>query len=105
MHFYQSQGIRITNLEFIGCGGNQVRHVEEFVVKDAKFEGQESIVEQLWNLLKQQCRLSTALFYPIGKDHSDLSLIMDLMDSLVVQLLLPTVATVDISTKADLKIT
>ena len=42
MHFYQSQGIRITNLEFIGCGGNQVRYVKEFVVKDAKFEGQES---------------------------------------------------------------
>ncbi len=42
MHFYQSQCIHITNLEFIGCGGNQVRHAEEFVVKDTKFEGQEN---------------------------------------------------------------
>ena len=42
MHFYQSQSIHITNLEFIGCGGNQVRHVEEFIVEDTKFEGQEN---------------------------------------------------------------
>ena len=41
MHFNQSQSIYITNLEFIGCGRNQVRHVEEFMVKDAKFVGQE----------------------------------------------------------------
>ena len=41
LHFYQSQSIHITNLEFIGCGGNQVRHVEEFVVENTKFEGQE----------------------------------------------------------------
>ena len=40
MHFNQSQNIHITNLEFIGCGGNQVRGVEEFVVKDTKFKGQ-----------------------------------------------------------------
>ena len=42
MYFYQSQSIHITNLEFIGCGGNQVGHVEEFVVKDTKFIGQEN---------------------------------------------------------------
>jgi predicted outer membrane repeat protein len=42
MHFYQSQCIHITNLEFIGCGGNQVRHVGNFVVEDTKFEGQEN---------------------------------------------------------------
>ena len=42
MHFYQSQSIHITNLEFIGCGGNQVRYVEEFMVEDTKFEGQEN---------------------------------------------------------------
>ena len=42
MHFYQSQSIHITNLEFIGCGGNQVRYVEEFVVEDTKFKGQEN---------------------------------------------------------------
>ena len=42
MHFYQSQSIHITNLEFTGCGGNQVRHVEEFMVEDTKFKGQEN---------------------------------------------------------------
>ena len=42
MHFRQSQCIHITNLEFIGCGGNQVKHVKEFVIKDSKFEGQEN---------------------------------------------------------------
>ena len=42
MHFYQSQSIHITNLEFIGCGGNQVRHVEKFMVEDTKFEGEEN---------------------------------------------------------------
>ena len=42
MDLYQSQSIHITNLEFIGCGGNQVRHVKEFMVEDAKFEGQEN---------------------------------------------------------------
>ena len=42
IHFSQSQCIHITNLEFIGCGGNQVKHLQEFVIKDAKFEGQEN---------------------------------------------------------------
>ena len=42
MHFYQSQSIHITNLEFIGCGGNIVRQVEEFIVEDTMFKGQEN---------------------------------------------------------------
>ena len=42
MHLSQSQCIHITNLVFIGCGGNQVRHVEEFIVQDTKFDGQEN---------------------------------------------------------------
>ena len=42
IHFSNVQCIHITNLEFIGCGSNQVKHVEEFVVKDTKFEGQEN---------------------------------------------------------------
>ena len=41
MHFSQSQSIHITDLEFIGCGGNQVIQVKEFLVTDTKFEGQE----------------------------------------------------------------
>ena len=42
IYFIQSQCIHITNLEFIGCGGNQVRQVEQFVIKDTKFEGQKN---------------------------------------------------------------
>ena len=41
MHFSQSWCIHITNLDFIGFGGNQVKHVE-FLVNDTKFEGQEN---------------------------------------------------------------
>ena len=40
IHFYYSQYISISNLEFIGCGGNKVEHVKEFVVKHTKFKGQ-----------------------------------------------------------------
>ena len=42
LYFSQSQYIHITNLEFIGCGGNLVKHVEKFVVEDTKFKGQEN---------------------------------------------------------------
>ena len=42
IHFSQSQSIHITNLEFIGCGGNQVKNVKDFLVYNTKFEGQEN---------------------------------------------------------------
>ena len=42
IHFSQSLHIHITDLEFIGCGGNQVKHVEEFVIRDTTFRGQEN---------------------------------------------------------------
>ena len=42
IHFSDSQCVHIANLEFVGCGGNQVKHVEEFVVQDTQFKGQES---------------------------------------------------------------
>ena len=42
MNFSQSQCIHIINLEFIGCGGNQVRYVEEFLVEKTMFKGQEN---------------------------------------------------------------
>ena len=42
IRFSQSQYIHITSLEFIGCGGNQVKNVEEFVVQDTMFKGQEN---------------------------------------------------------------
>ena len=42
MHFSQSQSIHITDLEFIGCGGNQIIQVKEFLVTDTTLEGQEN---------------------------------------------------------------
>ena len=42
MHFSQLLIIHITNLKFIGCGGNQVTQVKEFLVTDTTFEGQEN---------------------------------------------------------------
>ena len=41
LYFNQSQYVHITNLEFIGCGGNQVKCVEEFVVKNSEFKGRD----------------------------------------------------------------
>ena len=40
--FSHSQYIHITDLEFIGCEGNQVKHVQEFFVQDTKIKGQEN---------------------------------------------------------------
>ena len=40
LYFLHSQYVEISNLEFIGCGGNQVKYVAEFVVQDTKFNGQ-----------------------------------------------------------------
>ena len=42
IYFSKSQCIHITNLEFIGCGGNQVKNVEEFVVEDTILKGEEN---------------------------------------------------------------
>ena len=42
MHFDQIQNIHISNLQFIGCGSNQVTHVEKFVVQDTTFKGQDN---------------------------------------------------------------
>ena len=61
LHFYQSQSIHITNLEFIGCGGNQMRHIEEFVVKDAKFEGQEKSSTAL-ELIETTAQIVSSIF-------------------------------------------
>ena len=41
-HFSELQFIYITNLELIGCGGNQVKGVERFVIQNAKFKGVEN---------------------------------------------------------------
>ena len=61
MHFYQSQSIHIANLEFIGCGGNQVRYVEEFVVEDTKFKGQENSRTAL-ELIKTSAQIINSTF-------------------------------------------
>ena len=66
MHFYQSQSIHITNLEFIGCGGNQVRHVEEFVVEDTKFEGKENSSAVL-ELIETTAQIVNSTFVPNRK--------------------------------------
>ena len=39
--FNHSHTVQITNLEFIGCGGNQVMNVDKFVVHDSSFKGQD----------------------------------------------------------------
>ena len=67
IHFSRSWRIHITNLEFTECGGTQVRHVEEFVVQDTKFEGQENSRM----VLEEQHRLSTAFLYLTERDLTD----------------------------------
>ena len=42
IYFSELQCIYISNLEFIGCGGNQVKHVERFIIKNTIFKGQEN---------------------------------------------------------------
>ena len=42
IHCSQSQCVNIANLEFIGCGGNQVKHVKKFLAIDTKFEGEDN---------------------------------------------------------------
>ena len=61
MYFYQSQSIHITNLEFIGCGGNQVRYIEKFVIEDTKFEGQENSLTAL-KLIKTTAQIINSTF-------------------------------------------
>ena len=42
INFSDLQCMHISNLEFIGCGGNLVKHVEKFVVENTIFKGQEN---------------------------------------------------------------
>ena len=39
--FQNTLNVHITNVEFLGCGGNQVHDVNKLVLSDARFEGQE----------------------------------------------------------------
>ena len=42
MIFNYSQNVFITNLEFIGCGGNQMMNVDNFLIHDTTFVGQDN---------------------------------------------------------------
>ena len=42
IYFSRLQCIHISNLEFIGCGSNQVKHVKRFIIKNTIFKGQEN---------------------------------------------------------------
>ena len=42
MVFNCSQNVLVTNLEFVGCGGNQLLRVERFVAHNTTFRGQEN---------------------------------------------------------------
>ena len=61
IHFIQLQQVDIDNLQLIGCGGNQVNDVEEFVVEDTKFESQENsgralkLVETTAKIINSTC--------------------------------------------------
>ena len=61
MYFSQSHSIHITNLEFIGCGGNQVKNIEEFLVNSTKFEGQENSKTAL-ELIETSSRIVNSTF-------------------------------------------
>ena len=61
IYFSQSQCIHITNLEFIGCGGNQVKHVEELVVEYTTFEGEENSGTAL-ELIETTARIFNSIF-------------------------------------------
>ena len=74
IQFSQSQYILITDLEFIGCGGNKVENVDEFVVQDAMFKGQENSGTALeLTAVTAQIINSTFLLSPIEKGHMGIS--------------------------------
>ena len=73
IHFNHSQYIFLSNLEFVGCGGNSVKRVKEFVVQNAAFKGQNTsstaleIVEtaiQIVNSTFEQFVRGNVQFYP-----------------------------------------
>ena len=92
IYFNHSYNIEITNLEFIGCGGNQVNHVVQFIVQNIKFDGQEYSGTAL-ELIDTTARMSTVHLYQIKENHiENVSYTIQMMavlvmDSLVVQLL------------------
>ena len=61
IHFSQSQYIHITNLEFIGCGGNQIILVERFVVLDVSFKGQNDSKTAL-EIIETTAKITDSIF-------------------------------------------
>ena len=71
IHFSESQCIHISNLEFIGCGGNQVKHVQQLVVQDTKFKGRKKSGTAL-ELIKSKARIINSTFLSNRKDPTKL---------------------------------
>ena len=61
IHFDHSQYIHITNLEFIGCGGNQVANVDAFLVQDATFIG-ERYSGTTWEIIETRAHIVNSTF-------------------------------------------
>ena len=61
IYFSHSSYIEITNLEFIGCGENQVVCVVEFIVQDTMFKGQEYSGTAL-NLIETTAQMVNSTF-------------------------------------------
>ena len=40
-NFSNIEQVHIANIEFIGCGGNQIKNVQQFILQDSEFKGQE----------------------------------------------------------------
>ena len=49
IYFDHTQYVHITNLEFVGCGGNQGKLVETLLISDTKFEGKDNSETALYN--------------------------------------------------------
>ena len=59
--FNRFQYVHITNLEFIGCGGNQVKGIQEFVMNNTKFDGQD-VTGTALELIKTTAQIINSTF-------------------------------------------
>ena len=78
--FSQSQNILITNMEFVGCGGNQVVNVDRLVVHDSSFRGHDQensgmaleLIEATAEIIN--CTFSLNRYGAIIAAHSDINI-------------------------------
>ena len=61
MHFSHSQSIHINDLEFVGCGGNQVQSVGQLSIKEVVFNG-EGESRTSWELVKTKATIINSMF-------------------------------------------